>query len=154
MDIHQALEHFKIRPTNVILNTIYISLKNEGYKNIPSIKFIGAGLVTKETIDNYCQEIENLIKKEPEKEIEVRKYQSSKDIHTFKESAFLPKNVYVQENDDDIDIEGLDDDIDIEGLDDESEETTSTVYDVSSVYSDQDLGNEGYEIYDSDEFSE
>lgn len=148
VQITRLLEHFKIRPTVVVMNTIYITLKNHGYKDIPNVQFTepGSNILDRKTILKYCNEIEMLIKNDPDKEISKKK-NFSKEIHIFPESSVLPQNVYVSEKGDEEKLE----DYYVE----EAITTASETED--SVISELEEQEEGYEIYeedDSDEFSE
>ncbi len=140
--INRMIEHFKIRPTHIILNTIYITLKNYGYVDIPRIKYSESNIVDKQIINKYCKEIMFLIKSEPENKVGSKK-NYSKEIHVFKESCMLPQNVYVSEKTDEekLDETYIDNDI------------TSISESENSINSDPE--EEGYEIYeeDSDQFS-
>lgn len=147
IQIYRLLEHLKIRPTTVVLNTIFITLKNCGYKDIPRIQFpeSGSNILDKNVILDYCQEITKLIDTEPESE-ETKKKNSIKEIYMFQESSMLPQNVYVSEKGDDEKLEEnyIDDDV------------TSTSETENSVGSEIEDHEEGYEIYeeDSGDFSE
>jgi hypothetical protein len=148
VQIQRLIEHFKIRPTYVVLNTIYISLKNYGYRDIPRIQYseINANIIDKKIIDEYCREILELIEYEPENE-DTKKKNSSKEVHMFQESSMLPQNVYVSEKGDEEKIE--DNYI--------NEDITSASETENSVNSDIDEQEDGYEIYednDSGEFSD
>jgi hypothetical protein len=146
VQISRLLEHFKIKPSVVVLNTIFIALKNYGYKDIPRLQFDISNILSKETILNYCKEIKELIENEPEKE-DQKKKSSSKDIHIFQESTMLPQNVYVSEKGDEEKLE----DIYIE------DNVTTATESENSADSELEQEEEGYEIYeenDSEEFSE
>lgn len=147
--IPRLLEHFKIRPTVVVLNSIFVTLKNHGYKDVPRIQFpeSGSNLLDKKTIDNYCEEIKEMISHEPDKE-DTKKKNSSKEIHMFQESSMLPQNVYVSEKKDEEKLEEnyVEDDVTTES---ESESENSVGSELEQ--------EEGYEIYeenDSAEFSD
>ena len=144
--ISRLLEHLKIKPTVVVLNTIFIILKNFDYKDVPRIQFTERGILDKNTIDNYCKEIEELIKTEPDKE-DTKKKSSSKEIYMFQESAMLPQNVYVSEKGDD---EKLEEDYVEDNVSTSSESENS----VGSELEEQEEGYEIYEENDSDEFSD
>lgn len=169
-DINGLLEHFKIKPTYVVLNTIHIILKNNGYRDIPKVQFLEPnGSVCKNSIDDYCCEIEKLINSghnsghnsgsksgsksghnsgsktgsKPGSKIEDKR-KNYKEIHMFQESSMLPQNVYISEKKDE---EKMEDDY-------VEEDITSSSESENSV----DTGpEEGYDIYEEneeDEFSE
>ena len=147
--VSRLLEHFKIRPTHVVANTIYVILKNYGYKDIPTIQFMesGSNLLTKNVVCKYCKDIEELIAYEPDIE-DTKKKASSKEVFIFQESNMLPHNVYVSEKGDEEKLEDnyVEDDV------------TSASESENSMNSELEEQEEGYEIdmYDDDEseFSE
>ena len=150
IQITRLLEHFKIRPTVIVLNTIFITLKNYGYKEIPRIHFpeSGSNILDKKTILNYCKEIMDLIENDPDDDDDdPKKKGSSKEIHIFQESTTLPQNVYVSEKGDEEKLE----DIYVE------DNVTTASETENSVGSELEQEEEGYEIYeenDSEEFSD
>jgi len=150
--ITRMLEHIKIRPTYILLNTVYIILKNYGYKDIPRLIFsefvpnaIGSNILEQNAIFKYCKDIEELIKKNPNPDQEDKKKNISKEIHMFKESSMLPQNVYVSEKGDEEKFE----DNYIE------EDVTSETESENSLGSELEQEEEGYEIYEEndEEFS-
>jgi hypothetical protein len=152
VQISRLLEHIKIRPTHVVLNTVYITLKNYGYRDIPRIQYpesvgvIGSNVIDRKIILNYCKEIEKLVETDPENE-DSRKKNSTKEIHIFQESTMLPQNVYVSEKGDEEKVE-----------DNYVEEDVTTASETeNSANSELEEQEEGYEIYeenDSEEFSD
>ncbi len=135
-DVSRLLEHLKIKPTYTTLNTIYITLKNHGYQDIPKVRFYDLCTIDKKIITNYCKEIEELIETEPD--LEERKKNSSKEVHMFQESSMLPQNVYVSEKGDEEKLE--DDYID--------ENVTSATESENSAGSEQEEQEEGYDVYE------
>jgi len=146
LEISRLLAHLKIRPTFVVLNTIYIALKNYGYKEIPRIQLSEheSNILDQKIIMNYCIEINKMMEFEPESE--ERKKNSLKEVYMFQESSMLPQNVYVSEKGDEDKIE-----------DNYTEdEITDTSESENSINSEQEQEEEGYfyEENDSDQFSE
>lgn len=145
--VSRLLEHFKIRPTYVVANTIYVALKNQGYKDIPTLPLEESNILTKGVICKYCREIEELLRTEPDIE-DTKKKTSSKEVFIFQESNMLPHNVYVSEKGDEEKLEDnyIEDDV------------TSASESENSANSDLEEQEEGYEmeVYDDDEsqFSE
>jgi hypothetical protein len=142
IQITRLLEHLKIRPTYIVLNTIYVTLKNFGYKEIPKIQYSenNSNIIDKKIIENYCEQIKSLIKLDPIIE-DTKKKNSSKEVHMFQESSMLPQNVYVSEKGDEEKLE--DHYIDDDG--------TSISESENSLNSDLDEQEEGYEIYEDDD---
>jgi hypothetical protein len=144
--IIRLLEHFKIRPTYVVLNTVYITLKNYGYKDIPTIQIEGSNILTRDAISKYCQDVLDLIKTKPELEDGKKKF-SAKEMFIFPESNMLPHNVYVSEK--------RDDEIEDNYIEDDVSSGSETENSANSEIEEQE---EGYEIdvYEDDqsEFSE
>lgn len=157
VQITRLLEHLKIRPTTIVLNTIYITLKNYGYKDIPKIQFTETQFsgslsesghtisLDRKMISKYCEEIKELIKYEPEKD-EHKKKSSSKEVHIFPESTMLPQNVYVSQKGDEEKLE--------DNYVDEDITTASETED--SIISELEEQEEGYEYEENDdsEFSD
>jgi hypothetical protein len=146
IEITRLLEHAKIRPTNIIFNTVFIILKNYGYKDIPRIQFpeSGTNVIEKYVITDYCKKIINMLEYEPDDE-DAKKKNSSKEIHMFQESSMLPQNVYVSEKKDE------------EKLEEHYANDDVTTASESENSAGSELEEEGYEIYeanDSDGFSE
>jgi hypothetical protein len=140
IEISRLLEHLKIKPTYVVLNTIYVTLKNYGYRDIPRIHF--SETIDKKVIVDYCSEIEEIIQTEPDSE--EKKKSSSKEIHMFQESSMLPQNVYVSEKGDE---EKLEDNY-IE------EDVTSASESENSAGSEIEEQEEGYDVYEENEDEE
>jgi len=145
--ISRLLEHFKIRPTYITLNTVYMVLKNHGYRNIPRIHFseTSQNVVDAGAVREYCKSIETLVKLGPIPE-DPKKKNSSKEVHMFQESSMLPQNVYVSEKRDE---EKLEDNYVEDGVSSVSGSETS----VNSEAEDQEEGYVIYEDDDSDQFS-
>ncbi len=141
IEISRLLEHFKIKPTYVVLNTIYITLKNYGYRDIPRIQLTD-NVIDKNIILNYCNEIEELIQTKPD--AEEKKKNTSKEVHMFQESSMLPQNVYVSEKGDD---EKQEDNY-IDG------DVTSVSESENSAGSELEDQEEGYNVYEEDEDEE
>jgi hypothetical protein len=138
-DMERLLEHFKIRPTLITLNTIHMKLKNAVYKDIPKIKIASNNILTKQVILDYCKQINDLISNKPSISLPIEKHKNTNQVHMFTESSLLPKNVYVGEKQDD------DYDVDIQSVP-ESEHSNS----------DEELVDDGGYVYDEDseEFSD
>lgn len=147
--IIRLTEHFKIRPTYIVLNTLYALLKNKGYKDIPKLQFIesSSNLLDKNSIIKFCEEIKNIIKNEADKEDNKKK--NSKEIYMFRESSLLPQNVYVSEKRDD---DKLEDNYTEDNITSSSESENSVL---SEIEEEQEQGYD-IDVYDndSDEFSE
>jgi len=136
-EINKLLEHFKIRPTYTVMNTIYIILKNNGYKDIPRIS-VSSNILDKQMILNYCEHVQKIILEDPNDD-NIHKKKSSKDLYIFQESTLLPQNVYVsgKARED----ENLEDNIG----DNDPPESTESESEKTSIEED------GYDIYEDED---
>jgi hypothetical protein len=150
-DLDKLLEHFKIKPTYMTLHTIYMILKNNGYKDIPKMHKNNSNNIEKPEIEKFVNNIRTLLdrtsldtktKKNGFEEKESKKKSLTKEVYMFPESALLPKNVYVSEKGDDEKLEDnyVDDD-----------DVTSLSESENSLGSEIDEHEDGYEIYDEED---
>lgn len=136
--------HIKSRPTMKSISELYITLSSAGYA-INKLKY---GEYNYVDIIDYCNYIENLVKKKNKTEKNTTK---NKYIHIkFKENDLIPQQVYIdEENEDDKDYQFIVDDGII--LSDSESDNDSE----SEQNNENDI-DDGDEYYDSgnDEFSE
>lgn len=144
-EVNRLLEHFKTKPTHVVLDNIYVMLKNNGYTNIPLIEFIETNdsnivvpnVLNNDSIEKYCNTIRQYITNfRPEQE---DKRKSSKEVYVFPESNMLPKGVYLFEKKEEekTDDNYIDNDIELSS---ESENSVSEIEE-----------QEGYDFVDDDD---
>lgn len=149
-DLHttvgRLVAHFKIKPTYLTANHIYIVLKNNGFRNIPRVEYTHDNFIDTNNVNKYCSSIISLL--DTKMVIDEGRRKTYKGSFIFGESSMLPQNVYFSEKNDDDKIEDnyLDDD-DITSLSESEKSVNSEVGEKEE---------EGYEVYDndSDQFSE